>query len=73
MVSCCSLILLVETCGDLAAEGLAQKGVDHLSCMMLAQVDRSFEATNVHQFKDPEFKAATQELLKDFQQDLKES
>jgi len=40
--------------------------------IFMQQVDRSFEVTNAHQFKDPEFKAATQELLKDFQQDLKE-
>jgi len=40
--------------------------------IFMQQVDRSFEATNAHQFKDPEFKAATQELLKDFQQDLKD-
>lgn len=37
------------------------------------QVDRSFEVTNVHQFKDPEFMAATKEILREFVLDLQES
>ena len=74
MLFCCSLILFVDILWRFDRTRPApQKGVEHLSCMMLPQVDRSFEVTNAHQFKDPEFKAATQELLKDFQQDLKES
>ena len=37
------------------------------------QVDRSFEVTDVHQFKDAEFVAATKEILREFVLDLKES
>ena len=36
-------------------------------------MDRSFEVTDVNQFKDPEFVAATKEILRDFVLDLKES
>ena len=44
-------------------------GLHHCS----KQVDRSFEVTDVHQFKDAEFVAATKEILREFVLDLKES
>lgn len=41
--------------------------------IFMQQVDRSFEVTDVNQFKDPEFVAATKEILRDFVLDLKDS
>ncbi|CAL1140495.1 unnamed protein product [Cladocopium goreaui] len=40
--------------------------------IFMQQVDRSFEVTNVHQFKDPEFMAATKEILREFVLDLQD-
>lgn len=40
--------------------------------IFMQQVDRSFEVTNVNQFKDPEFVAAIKEILREFVLDLKD-